>query len=170
MALSQRFLNEALREMNRAFALLEQPLGSQASRSLFGAGLRHPPTDITETADAYELHAELPGVDKKDINIQVTDGNVLTLSGNIERTSKSSSSEGQEAQSGETSVIQSEQGNDNANAASWWTTERVTGAFSRSFSFPASIDKDAIKATYKDGILSIRVPKAQRSSTRIAIE
>ncbi|KAL1932122.1 hypothetical protein VTP01DRAFT_9178 [Rhizomucor pusillus] len=167
MALSQRFFNEALREFNRAFSLLEQPLGAQASRSLLGAVMRHPPTDITETADAYELHAELPGVEKKDINIQVTDGNVLTLSGNIDRTTKSSSSSTPSDGNETTSVVQGANGD---KQASWWTSERVTGAFSRSFSFPSSIDKDAIKATYKDGILSIKVPKAQSSATQITIE
>lgn len=57
-----------------------------------------------------------------------------------------------------------------ADCAKYWLTERSFGEFSRSFNFPTRIEQDAVSANFKDGILSIVVPKAKKhESRRIAI-
>lgn len=50
--------------------------------------------------------------------------------------------------------------------AKYWVSERSVGEFSRSFSFPVRVDQDAVKASMKNGILSIVVPKAQKKESR----
>ncbi|KAL8939756.1 MAG: hypothetical protein Q9211_002592 [Gyalolechia sp. 1 TL-2023] len=52
----------------------------------------------------------------------------------------------------------------------YWVSERSVGEFQRTFSFPGKVDQEAVKASLKDGILSIIVPKAARQERKIAIE
>merc|ERR1712137_97689 len=61
--------------------------------------------------------------------------------------------------------------NQQADKSSYWISERSVGSFARSFSFPQRVDQDAVKASLKDGILSVIVPKAQApANRRIQIE
>jgi HSP20 family protein len=92
-----------------------------------------PKVDIAETKEAFELSVHLPGIAKEDIKIEV-DGNLLSISG--ER--KFSKEE---------------------NEKTWRKVESYFGAFQRSFNLPDHVDKEAIKATTKDGILNIYIPK-----------
>lgn len=151
-----------------------------------------PKFDVKETKESYELHGELPGVQQKDINIEWTDNNTLTISGRHEHVRE----EGQRPQgfieSGENSeqkkighqptveddpsesntkvAKQSDKKEvskqDEAGKAKYWVSERSVGEFHRSFAFPARVDQEAVKASLKDGILSIIVPKAQAPQTR----
>jgi HSP20 family molecular chaperone IbpA len=58
-----------------------------------------------------------------------------------------------------------------AEKAKYWLSERSIGEFSRSFSFPARVDQEAVSASMKDGILTIHVPKAKKhESRRITVE
>ena len=121
-----------------------------------------PKFDVKETKEGYELHGELPGVEQKDINIEWTDNNTLTISGRHEHVRE----EGQRPQgfieNGESSQ-QKKLGHQ--------PTERSVGEFHRSFAFPARVDQDSVKASLKNGILSILVPKAQAPQPRkISIE
>ena len=95
----------------------------------------HPVVDIFENDDHVVIKAELPGVDKKDISVDVKD-RILTLSGE-----RSSDSEVKE---------------DN-----YYRKERSYGKFERSFTLPADVDPDKVKADYKDGILQIEIPKPE---------
>ncbi|CAA9962212.1 hypothetical protein PTNB73_03115 [Pyrenophora teres f. teres] len=151
-----------------------------------------PKFDVKETKESYELHGELPGVQQKDINIEWTDNNTLTISGRHEHVRE----EGQRPQgfieNGENSdqkkighqptveddpsesntkvAKQSDKKEvskqDESGKAKYWVSERSVGEFHRSFAFPARVDQDAVKASLKDGILSIVVPKAQAPQTR----
>jgi len=57
-----------------------------------------------------------------------------------------------------------------ADSAKYWLTERSIGEFSRSFNFPSRVDQDGVSASMKDGVLSVRVPKAKKhESRRIAV-
>jgi len=94
----------------------------------------YPPVDILESKDAYLIRAELPGMKKEDINLEFTDG-VVTLSG--ERKLE-----------------------EPAAGVEYHRAERVTGKFVRSFHLPKTIKQDEMKATYRDGILELHVPKA----------
>ena len=94
-----------------------------------------PAVDIFETADSIVLKAELPGVSRENIDIQVRD-NTLTLKGErkFEREVKDEN---------------------------YLRIERSYGAFQRGFSLPAVIQQDKIKATFKDGVLEVSMPKAE---------
>jgi len=156
-----------------------------------------PKFDVKELKDSYELHGEFPGIEQNNINIEWTDGNTLTISGHHETVKE----EGQRPQGfieegeakddkkgehyhkptvedeGETStqVAQKPQQEVSKEAKEpefkYWVSERSVGEFHRSFSFPARIDQDNVKASLKNGILSIVVPKAKAPQPRkISIE
>lgn len=155
-----------------------------------------PKFDVKELKDAYELQGELPGIEQKDINIEWTDGNTLTISGRVEHRSERGTppqgfieegSENKENQSeyqkptvedagedsgnkDQTAVTQTDSSKEVAkptgNQAKYWVTERSVGEFHRSFSFPTRVDQDAVKASLKNGILTIAVPKAQAPKPR----
>lgn len=95
-----------------------------------------PAVDIYETENEIIVQAELPGVDRKDISLNL-EKNVLTLKGE-RRFEKETKQE------------------------NYHRIERSYGAFSRSFSIPASVDDDRIRADYKDGILKIALPKKEQ--------
>ena len=78
------------------------------------------------------LRAEIPGVEQKDIEVQL-DGNVLTLKG-------------------ERKLEHQEDRNN------YYRTERYSGTFARSFKLPETVDRDKIKADYRDGILTVTIP------------
>jgi len=92
-----------------------------------------PAVDIYETEGEILVQAELPGVDRKDILLNL-EKNVLTLKGE-RRFEKEAKQE------------------------NYHRIERAYGAFSRSFSIPAIVEEDKIRAEYKDGILKIALPK-----------
>lgn len=97
------------------------------------AGLWTPAVDIYETGEEIVVKAELPGVEKDQIDVEARDG-VLTLRGErkVERDVKEEN---------------------------YHRVERSYGAFRRSFSLPSSVDPDGIRATLRDGILEVRLAK-----------
>ena len=99
-----------------------------------------PPVDIFETQEQLVIRAEVPGVRKDDMDVQVENG-VLTLHGQRKR---------------ETDVQEE----------SAYRLERVYGAFTRSFSLPTTVDAARIAATYKDGVLEVVVPKAEMAKPK----
>ncbi|CEG67561.1 hypothetical protein RMATCC62417_03971 [Rhizopus microsporus] len=180
MALSQRFFSDVFRDMQRAFSLLEHPnFFDAARRSLVASNLnnnnnnwnsllRYPATDMVETPESFELQAELPGYDKKDIQIELADSRTLVLSGTMNRQHEASSNQEQQQQqqqqvegSSETAVSKE------TNTPQWWVNERVTGSFQRSFSFPVPIKADGIKANYENGVLKVTVPKSGEESKKL---
>lgn len=99
-----------------------------------------PRVDLGETEDTYLMRLDLPGLSKDDVNISYHDG-VLSISGERKH----------------------EEQTDGVN---FIRLERRTGHFYRSFSLPKAIVADKIKATYKEGVLTIQVPKAEESKPR----
>ncbi len=97
-----------------------------------------PLVDMLETRDAYIIRAELPGVGLDNINIEVRNRR-LTISG--ERPYESEPA-----------------------TAAYLSIERVRGRFERNFDLPGTVDLDAIKATYSDGVLEILLPKTQEEA------
>src|ERR671930_2660752 len=93
----------------------------------------YPAVDVLESKDSYLIRAELPGMKREDIKVEVKDG-TLVLSG--ERKSE-----------------------EPAEGVEYRHLERVDAKFWRSFSLPETVKQDGIEATYKDGVLEIRVPK-----------
>ncbi|MGD2115661.1 MAG: Hsp20/alpha crystallin family protein [Acidobacteriota bacterium] len=99
-----------------------------------------PPVDIRETEEAYEVMADLPGFDKENVDITL-ENNVLTL-------------RGERAWEGD----QGEQ--------SYRRIERAYGEFTRSFSLPSQVDAEKVDATFKDGVLTVTIPKSAESRPR----
>ena len=99
-----------------------------------------PAVDIRESKDAFEVTAELPGVDSKDVDVSVQE-NTLTIRGERRR---------EEVRENETVH----------------RIEREYGVFERSFTLPRSADAEHIKANYRDGVLSLTVPKREESKPK----
>lgn len=99
-----------------------------------------PSVDIFEEGDNLRLQAELPGLKKGDIDIQI-EKNVLTLKGERKR--------------------EKEFRDENS-----YRLERLYGNFSRSFHLPVSVDPEKISASYRDGILDVTLPKSESSKTK----
>jgi HSP20 family molecular chaperone IbpA len=117
-----------------------------------------PRFDVRETGEAYLLDGELPGIAQKDIDIEFTEPQTLTVKGRIEReyhTEPQAETEGEE-----------EKGAVTKGQHRFWATERATGEFQRTFSFPTRVDQDAVKASLKNGVLSVVVPKATASAAK----
>jgi len=94
-----------------------------------------PAVNTREADDAYYIEVDLPGVKKEDISIDVND-NVLTISGERK--------------------IEEERKDEE-----FYRVESVYGTFERSFTLPEDVDADKIEAEAKDGVLIVRIPKAQ---------
>lgn len=94
-----------------------------------------PPMDVSETEQEIVATMDLPGMAREDIKVSVED-NVLSVVGEKRHESED---EGKPLQ----------------------RTERFSGKFSRSFALPSVIDSGKITAEYKDGVLTVRLPKAE---------
>ncbi len=97
--------------------------------------------DVTEDDKAFHVKAEMPGVDKDDIDITV-DGNQVTISAEMKREKTS--------KEGEKEIY----------------TERYFGRTYRSFTLPGDFDGEKAKADLDDGVLSLSLPKKANGSTR----
>ena len=143
-------------EMDRLFDSLARgtanlPLG----RRLFDVEpLRHeapdvavPAIDVTENENAYQIAAELPGLTENDVEVVVAD-EILTIKGekNEEKEQKDKN---------------------------YYVAERRYGSFQRSFQLPSGVDADKITADFRNGVLTLILPKtpeAQKSEKKIAIK
>jgi len=154
-----------------------------------------PKFDVKEVKDAYELHGELPGIEQKDVEIEFTDPQTLTVKGRSERSyvsgtppagflegtqTKGAITEGanghkalhkatveEEGAEGSTEVAtKKEETAQPKEEAKYWVSERSVGEFSRSFSFPSRVDQDNVQASMRNGVLSIHVPKAKKHESR----
>jgi len=115
--------------------------------SIFETTAWVPSIDMIDKKDSIVVKAEIPGVDKKNIKVTVSDG-VLTIKGETKR--------------------EEEEKKEN-----YYYSERYYGSFSRSIELPVEVEKDKVKANYKDGILTITLPKskeAESKETEISIE
>jgi HSP20 family protein len=106
-----------------------------------------PAVDVAETDKAYEVTAELPGMDEKNIEVKFGDG-VLTIKG-------------------EKKDEKEEKKKD------YYLSERSYGSFQHSFQVPDGVDTDKIEATFKKGILTVALPKsadAQEAAKKIDVK
>jgi len=118
-------------DINRLFEAFVNPFEQTTSdfRSLT------PNVDITESKEAYEIKAEMPGMDEKDINLSFADG-MLTISGE-----KKENKESKDENTG------------------YFLKECSYGTFHRTIRLPDNIADDKIEASFKHGVLDITVPK-----------
>jgi HSP20 family protein len=100
----------------------------------------HPVVDVYEEEESYVVKAELPGMDRKDIEVDIKDG-VLTLTG--QRSAENEVKEGK-----------------------FFRKERAYGKFYRAFNLPDNLNEHEIKAEFKDGLLTITLPKPEEKKPR----
>lgn len=123
--------------IDRVFDGIWRGLGAPAASAPAGFV---PRLDVVEREDEYLLTAELPGLEEKDFQLEVH-GNVLTLSGE-----KRAADE--EARKG------------------WRWSERVYGSFRRSVQLPVEVAADKASASYRNGVLTVTIPKAEHARVR----
>lgn len=99
-----------------------------------------PELNVYETADAFELTMELPGMKKDDINISI-ENNMLNISG-------------------ERKATREEDGR------TYHRVESRFGTFSRNLPLPNNIDSEAIEAGYDNGVLTVNIPKTEHSTDK----
>ncbi len=97
-------------------------------------------SEVLETDDEVRIAIEAPGFRMEDLEVTV-EGNVLNVSGENRQERKEENSR-------------------------FWLNERRFGRFQRSYLLPEGVDKDAIEATYQDGILTLRLPKREEARPR----
>ncbi len=128
-----REINSLQREMNRLFDTLSAETPQQASFV--------PAAELHETPDAVELRVELPGMDAKDLDVQVTT-EAVSISGE-RRSEKRTEDDG------------------------YVRTEFRYGKFQRVIPLPVRVQNQSVNADYKDGILQLHLPKAEEEKNKI---
>jgi HSP20 family protein len=145
------------RELDRLFEEFEQdPWRAPFRRSAFDIepfwrrelswGMS-PAVDIVEKDNAYEISAELPGMDEKDIEVKLA-GGVLTIRGDRQEEKEEKKKD-------------------------YYLHERRSGSFERRFRAPEGVDSDKISATFKKGLLTVTLPKgpeAQKAVKKIDVK
>ncbi len=101
-----------------------------------------PRLDVSETDNGLEIVADLPGMDKKDINVSLEE-NLLTIKGE-----KKEEKERKDKH--------------------YHTIERRSGSFYRAIRLPVEVEKDKVEAAFKDGVLTLRLPKSKESTKKVA--
>ncbi len=117
---------------------------------------RIPAAEIHETADAYEIALELPGVDKSSIDVKATDRSLIVTA---ERKSQRPAPVDATAEAETARPAEASQPHGPLHS------EFRYGTWSRSFRFPGGIQREGLQAQYRDGLLSVRAPKAQTLTT-----
>ena len=103
-------------------------------------GLRTPSLDVVDREAEILVRAEMPGIDKKDINVSLTD-NVLTIRGQTSKEEK-------------------------VEKGDYYRNEISSASFARSITVPVNVDVGKTVANLKDGILEIKLPKSESSKRR----
>lgn len=106
-----------------------------------------PAVDITESEKAYEITAELPGMDEKNIEVKTANG-TLTIKGEKQEEKEEKKKD-------------------------FYLHERHFGSFERSFAMPEGVDADKVEASFKKGVLTVTLPKkpeAQKPAKKIEVK
>lgn len=137
--------HDAFRELEDMSTRLNRLLTRQSSASgtqdeSMAVAQWSPSVDIVEMNSEFQIRAEVPGVEKQDINVSVHDG-VLLIAGHRQQEKE-------------------EQGH------RYHRTERLYGSFARSFRLPDSIDEQKLTAEFRNGVLTIHLPKSERATPK----
>ncbi|MBS0014143.1 MAG: Hsp20/alpha crystallin family protein [Desulfobacterales bacterium] len=122
---------------DRINRLFEDAVPAAEGREEVGLFEWRPMVDTYEKDDAIVIKAEIPGVNKDDISIDVNNG-VLSIKGERKH-------------------------EEDVNEDNYYRRERFYGKFQRAFTLPDNADPDKIEAGFKDGILEVKVPKTEQS-------
>ena len=107
---------------------------------LLGDGVWSPAIDVCDKKDRLVVKAELPGIDKKDVKVNI-DGDILSIRGEAKK---------------EQEVKEKD----------YYCSEIAYGNFCRAISLPVEVEKEKAAASYKDGILTIDLPKAKEAKSK----
>ncbi len=130
-------------EMDRVFDSFYRSFGGSMDFPDFGKlekSLIRPVVDISEKKDQYRIKVEIPGVDKDDIHLRIEDDNTLVVSG-------------------EKKMEKDEKDGD------FHCIETSYGSFQRLISLPADADHSGLKASFRNGVLTLSLPKLPESSS-----
>jgi len=109
-------------------------------QGLFGDGFWSPAIDVYDSEDRLVVKAELPGIDKKDVKVSI-DGDILSIKGENKK---------------EQEVKEKD----------YYYRERAYGSFYRTLPLRVAVKKEKVKASYKDGILTIELPKSEEATSK----
>lgn len=123
-------------KMDRIFGDFDRPYLYEPA---FAAVSNSPRTNLLDIGDRFEVHAEVPGISKDDLNIKIQ-GNYLEISGKRQI--------------------------DTPEGYKVHRTERGASTFSRSFTLPDNVDAEKVEAAIKDGILYLSLPKSETAKPR----
>lgn len=135
-------LEDMRRDMERLFEEFFEPMRRRRrwwGRPVSG-GVMIPNIELYDRKNEIVLKAEIPGVDKKDIDLTITE-NSLTIKGETKRTEE-------------------------VKEEDFYASEISYGSFSRTIPLPVDVESDKAKATYKDGILEIVIPKKEEAKPK----
>lgn len=131
-----RHLDNIRREFDNFFAT-----GLPAFRTGFGQNFGNPSIDVYETEKEVVAKCDIPGLEKKeDVNIEI-DNNVLMISGTVNKVNEMKDEH-------------------------LHRQERFFGRFQRAVSLPAGVSAEGVRATYKNGVLEVRMPKSQMDTRK----
>lgn len=133
-------VNRLRQEMDEMFSRFFQDPFAIGEFTPMMADAWGPALDISETPEAVIVHAEIPGVDPKELDVSVT-GDTLTLSGEKKETTEKKEKNGR------------------------WTECRY-GAFRRSMTLPAAVDAENVAAEYAKGVVTITLKKTEKEQTK----
>jgi len=131
------------RELFRLHDEMDRLFDDFVGRGTLRADLRTaflPPVDVEETPEGFVVKADLPGLTHRDVKVSLM-GDTLTLRGERRL----------EAQAKDTTAHR---------------CERISGSFERTFTLGAPVRNDQVEATFRDGVLEIRIPKAEQARVR----
>ena len=130
---------------DRINRLFEEAFPRSGESDERGTGIWRPPVDILDTETAIVIEVEVPGISKDDISIDLKE-NVLSIKGERK--------------------LEADREEEN-----YYQRERRFGWFQRTFTLPANVDPESIKATFKQGVLKIEIPKPEeRKPKQITID
>jgi len=133
-------LFEPIRELNRFDAFFDNAFGSLLKTDFYNEDRLSPSVDVYEKDDKYVIDAEIPGLSKEEIKIDVKDGS-LTISGEKKYENKSEDE-------------------------NYIRVERRYGKFERRFNLPENVNVESVSANYKNGVLEVSLPKKEESKPK----
>jgi len=127
------------------FSDWRRPLARPRARTISSvsnaASAWRPAVDVRETAACFSISFELPGIEKEDVSVEVHD-NVLTVKGEKKATEATEDERRHHV-------------------------ERVYGSFIRAFTLPNDVTSDAVKANFRNGVLTVEIPKAEERKPKL---
>jgi len=133
-----RELEDVSNRLNSIFGRL--PARAESDQEMLAMSDWTPSVDISETDTAYLVKGEIPGVKKEDVKVTIEDG-MITMRG------------------------ERKQENEEKNQK-FHRIERSYGSFMRSFRIPDDADESSVKAEFKDGMISVTLPKSEKAKSK----